>query len=112
MSEKDLASERELAAVRRTGQQLAEFMALFAYFLRETPEGQAVRAEIEADWQATCARLRREKKLIGAEFSLERWLREVQKDWQIAQQTPKKTVTKAKTTKLTKKKVLKFRNIP
>ena len=106
--------DRQLVASRQCGEEVAEFLALFDYFLRATPEGHQVVAEIEADWQTACSRLREEKRLIGAEFSLVEWLRQLQKE---LLKDPSKIKVgkdnhqKTKTGRQTRPKLQKFRGI-
>jgi pterin-4a-carbinolamine dehydratase len=61
------------------GLALTEMMALFSYFINHTPEGAVVKKEIEADWQKSCRALRENSKLRGTDFSLAKWLRQIQK---------------------------------
>lgn len=102
----------QLKAARNYGEELAEFIALFVYFIKHTPEGRAVCAQIEQDWRQTCDRLREEKRLVGADFSMERWLDQVRKDL-LSDKCSFKPVkkTKSKATRQAKRKPLRFRGI-
>ncbi len=62
------------------GEDLVKFLTLFEYFLRETPEGRACRAELNQDWEKAVADLRESKQLRGENFSCGKWLRRVQKE--------------------------------
>ena len=103
--------ERALKIARQNGEELAYFLLLFEYFLRETPEGIAVRREIEADWLRAVTGLRDQKKIIGSQFSLVSWLRELQKNYLSDTHHHKKEPPK-KNRPSTTKKVLRFKNIP
>jgi hypothetical protein len=78
-TEVDSLDEQSVTDAFYQGLALTEVIALFSYFISHTPEGLAVRKEIEADWQKSCLDLRRESKLRGADFSLAKWLRQIQK---------------------------------
>lgn len=102
----------QLRVARSNGENLAEMITLFAYFMQHTPEGRAVRQEIERDWQQTCARLRREKRLVGADFSCVQWLKEIQKELTMQKRAPRAEKKARQISKPTvKKKVLRFRGI-
>ncbi|MBQ6154463.1 hypothetical protein IJJ27_03080 [bacterium] len=108
-------STQQLTVARQRGEQLGEFLLTFDYFLRETPEGRAVVAEIEQDWQRTCESLRADKKLIGSHFSLASWWKQIRKELlNSAQAKPTKERLKerpkAKVIR-TSKKTLRFRGI-
>jgi len=72
--------DQQLENSRDNGENLAELLALFDYFIKHTPEGRQVSREIERDWQETCDRLRESKRLIGADFSLYEWLTQIRKE--------------------------------
>ena len=72
--------DQQLENARDNGENLAELLALFDYFIKHTPEGRQVSREIEHDWQETCSRLRESKRLIGADFSLYEWLTQIRKE--------------------------------
>ncbi len=73
------------------GLALSEFLALFAYFLKETKEGAAVKKDLEIRWQETFLELKTNKDLQGSEFSLISWLKKVQS--QLATDPVKKSAT-------------------
>ena len=100
----------QLRAARDNGENLAQLLGLFAYFINHTPEGRAVGQEIERDWRATCERLRSEKKLVGADFSFAQWLREIQKELTLQRRNPRPE-KKVKTVRAPKRRPLKFRGI-
>ncbi|MBQ6438003.1 hypothetical protein IJJ12_01310 [bacterium] len=113
-------SEAELRAAREQGERLSEFMLAMEYFLRETPEGLAVRREMENDWQQAVATLRASKQLVGADFSLAEWLHQVQREFVSQARASNKSAKKETARKpgrpvgsvATRSKPLKFKNIP
>ena len=102
----------KLKNARENGEELGELLALFAYFMKHTPEGRAVGQELERDWQETCTKLREEKRLVGADFTLYEWLKQIQKEL-LSEKRPAKAAKKAKAkpARAPKKKVLRFRGI-
>jgi len=103
--------DSQLQRARDNGENLAELMALFDYFIKYTPEGRQVSREIEQDWQETCQVLRDSKRLVGADFTLYGWLQQIRKEL-LADARPAQPARKPKSKPVrAAKKPLRFKGI-
>lgn len=92
------------------GLALSEYFTLFNFFLTQTPEGKQVCAQLEQDWQNTCAQLQQQGVLKGEILTCRQWLGLI-KD-KLQQPQAKTAVKKTKTKKnSTSKKTQYFKGI-
>ena len=105
-------NHHDLKNARANGENLAELLALYTYFIKHTPEGRLVGQELEKNWQESVQVLRERKAIIGADFTLVGWLEQIRKEL-LADKKPDKPIKKAKTRPVRppRKKVLRFRGI-